>query len=160
VSFFDQFERSAWRLETHPFYAPDAEEFQRHLDGLPPTAEQRERRRRWVEGLAGREVGRVLLVAVPLSPYWRWRLETAREHAAAGEDIRVALAGDVPGLPVNVDDFWILDDRITWTLAFDYAGRYLGMSTYHDPAMLAYRRRQRDLALAHAVPLQEFLLPA
>lgn len=162
MSFFDQFEQSAWRLEVQPFYQPDAEEFRRWQQGLVAISSMRAR---WVEQVAaataaGRSIGRVLLVPSPLNPYWRWRLETARGHVAVGEDIRVAVAGDVPGLPVNVDDFWLFDDRVTWTLAFDHAGRYLGMSTYRDPAMLTYRRRQRDLAMAASVPLQEFLLPA
>jgi len=30
--FFEQFQRSAWRLETRPFYGPDADEFQRFWD--------------------------------------------------------------------------------------------------------------------------------
>jgi hypothetical protein len=129
------------------------------LQGLAPTAEQRDRRAWWIGNLAGRTVGRVLVVHPSLSPYWRWRLEMAREHVAAGEDIRVAVAGDVPQL-VTVDDFWLLDDQLVWRLAFDDDGRYLGLTTYRDPATLRYRRRQRDLALAASVPLQEFLLPA
>jgi hypothetical protein len=159
VSFFDSFERSAWRLEAQPFYQPDAEEFHRYLQGLAPTAEQRTRRAWWLENLAGRAVSRVLVVNLPLSPYWQWRLETAREHVAAGEDIRVAVAGDVPEL-VTVNDFWLFDDQLVWMLVFDRIGRYLGLTTYRDPATLRYRRRQRDLALTASVPLQEFLLPA
>jgi hypothetical protein len=158
VSFFDRFERSAWRLEMQPFYQPDAEELHRHLDGLPPTTEQRERRRWWIENLAGREVGRVLIVGLPLSAYWRWRLETAREHVAAGEDIRIAAAW--PHAEPGGQDFWLFDDREAMLLDFDAAGRFLGSSTTRDPAMLHPCRRLRDLALANSVPLQEFLLPA
>lgn len=164
MSFFDQFQRSVWRLEVQPFYQPDADEFGRHQQGLSPTAEQAAQRAGWVAQVAeataaGRSIGRVLLIALPLSPYWRWRLETAREHVAAGEDIRIVIADDLPEL-VNPSDFWLLDDELVMWLAYDPAGRYLGMTTHSDPSMLRYRRRQRDLAVAASVPLQEFLLPA
>jgi hypothetical protein len=158
TGFFGQFERSAWRLETQPFYQPDAEEFGRYQQGLAPTGEQQTRRAWWVEHLADRTVGRVLIVSLPLSPYWRWRLETAREHVAAGEDIRVAIADPHAGRDGR--DFWLLDDQRLLLLDFDPAGQFIGSTSTDDPAAVEAARRQRDLALAASVPLQEFLLPA
>lgn len=164
-NFFDRFGRSVWRLETQSFYADDAAEFGRYQQGLPPTAEQRARRAWWVQGVRsattqGRRVGRVLVVNLPLSPYWRWRLETAREHVAAGEDIRVAVVNDHPELATLGPDFWLVDDALALVLTYAADGRFLDNAEHYRPATLRRCRHQRDLALAASVPLQGFLLPA
>ena len=166
MSFFDRFQRSAWRLETRSFYQPDAEEFDRWQRGLTTTDGPRVR---WVEQIAeataaGRSIGRVLVVSLPLSPYWRWRLETAHEHAAAGEDIRIAVASDhvlvVPALVALQTDFWLLDDQRLLLLDYDRDGRFIGATATDDPIVVGVCREQRNLAVASSVPLQEFLLPA
>lgn len=161
MSFFDLFERSAWRLEVQRFYLPDAEEFHRHEQGQDPTAEQRQRRKWWIAGLAGREVGRVLVVDLPLSPYWRWRLETAREHVAVGERIMVADRTRWRGLQDLRGDFWLFDDARVRLLDFDPDGSFIGARDLRTvPALVDGYRAELDQARAYAVPLQEFLLPA
>jgi hypothetical protein len=163
--FFELFSSSAWRLEAQPFYQPDADEFGRYQRGLPPTAEQQGRRRQWIEGVAAavadrRVIGRVLLVTLPLSPYWRWRLETARAHVVVGERIHVADRGRHPALVSLRDDFWLFDER--WAVLLDYQldGTYRGGRDIADPAAMARCERQRGLAMAASVPLEEFLQPA
>lgn len=162
MSFFDQFEQSAWRLEVQPFYQPDAEEFSRWQQGVTASSDMRAW---WVEQVAvataaGRYVGRVLVVSLPLSPYWQWRLETAREHVAAGEDIRIAVVDYAPVLAQLDTDFWLLDDTSARVLAYSPDGRFLDNVEEHRPKVLRRCRHDRDLAMAPSVPLQEFLLPA
>jgi hypothetical protein len=165
-SFFELFQRSAWRLEVQPFYQPDADEFGRHLQGQPPTAEQRQRRQWWIDGVAaasreGRTVGRVLVVAQPVTAYWQWRLDTARAHVAAGEDIRVAVAdGGQPGTRTLDRDFWLLDDEQVRYVDYDERGRFLDNIEVWTPAAVRVARSLRALAIAGSVPLAEFLLPA
>lgn len=152
------FERSAWRLETRPFYDPDAAEFRRALAGLPPTADQRTRRQRWVDDIAvavgaGRQVGRVLVVTFPLSPYWRWRVATAPSHVAAGEDIRLVDWRGHPDLAELTDDFWLFDDQRVLALDYDPAGAFIAARPTTDPRTVDRCRRQLALAWAWSVPL-------
>jgi hypothetical protein len=161
--FFELFGSSAWRLEVQPFYGPDAEEFGRYQHGRGPNQAQRHQRQQWIDGIAaaagaGRVVGRVLVVSLPLSPYWRWRLETAAQHAVAGERIHVADRGRHPALAELDQDFWIFDE--SWAVLLDYQpdGTFLGGRDAADPAVLNRCHRDRGLAVAASVPLAEFLL--
>jgi hypothetical protein len=165
VSFFDRFERSAWRLETRAFYGPDRLEFQRFQQGHPPTARQGEQRQQWLEQVAaatqaGRSIGRVLVVTPPLVPYLRWRVEIGPAHLAAGEDIRIADRTQHPALAHLATDFWLFDHARVWALDYSPDGEFLGGRDVIDPAAVQQYRWQRDLAMACSVPLQEFLLPA
>jgi hypothetical protein len=160
--FFEQFQRSAWRLETRPFYGPDADEFQRYQHGLSPTAEHQQQRQRWIDRIAAatsaaRTIGRVLVVTLPLTPYLRWRIETGRGHAAAGEDIRIADCAQHPALAELDSDFWIFDDERVLLLEYDPQGAFLGSQQVTDRALIERCLRERNLAIACSVPLEEFL---
>jgi hypothetical protein len=156
--FFGRFERTAWRLETRPFYVPDAAEVGRWLAGQRPTAEQRGRRQQWVEDIAaaaaaGRQVGRILVVTFPLSPYWQWRVETAAAHIAAGEQIRLVDRRGNPALAKLADDFWLFDN--TWALALDFSpdGVFLAAREVTSPGQVYRFGRQLGLARSWSVPL-------
>lgn len=160
--FFELFRRSAWRLETRPFYAPDADEFGRATQGLDPTADQQAARRRWIQqvtaaGDAGRVIGRVLVVDLPLTPYWRWRLGTAAEHAQAGERIHVADRSRHPELASLAGDFWLFDEQ--WVVLLDYQpdGVFLGGRDTAELAVVERCQAERGLAVACSLPLEEFL---
>jgi len=160
--FFDRFQRSAWRLECRPFYGPDAAEFDRWQHGQPPTIEQQAQRQRWIDGVTaatdgGRTVGRVLVVTLPLTPYWQWRVSTGQAHTAAGEDIRVADRARHPDLG-DLGDFWIFDDDQLLALDYDPHGAFLGGRQVTDPTTIGRYRRQRDLSITGSVPLAEFLV--
>jgi hypothetical protein len=163
--FFNRFERTAWRLETRPFYAPDAEEFRRAQAGQPPTAAQRAQRQQWVEAItaattAGRQVGRVLVVSFPLSPYWRWRTETPSSHIAAGENIRLVDRQGHPALADLTEDFWLFDNARVLALDFDPAGAFLGAHNVTDPRLTDRYHQQLALARSWSVPLVPGTVPA
>jgi len=160
--FFEQFQRSAWRLETRPFYGPDADEFQRFQHGQGPTAEQQRQRQRWIDRVAAangaaRVIGRVLVVTGPLTLYLRWRVETGRGHAAAGEDIRIADCAHHPALAELDSDFWIFDDERVLLLDYDPQGAFLRSQQVTDRALIERCLRERELAIACSLPLEEFL---
>jgi hypothetical protein len=160
--FFELFQRSAWRLETRPFYGPDAEAFERHQSGQLPTSEQRARRQRWLDGItaatrSGRVMGRILVVTLPLSPYLRWRIETAGDFTAAGEQIRVADRGVHAELAGLISDHWTFDDERVLRMDYGPDGAFLGSQQVTDPASIDRYRRERDLAVACSVPLEEFM---
>jgi hypothetical protein len=154
TGFFSRFERTAWRLETHPFYRPDAAEFARYQAGQPPTSDQQAQRQQWLAGLtsAVQTVGRVLVVAFPLDPYWQWRVTTAAAHLAAGEDIRLADRRGHPELS-SLGDFWLLDDRLVLALDFDPDGGFLASRPITDPTLVDQYRRQLVLARSWSTSL-------
>lgn len=156
--FFSRFEQTAWRLETRPFYVPDAAEIGRWLAGQPPTAEQRDQRQQWVDDIAaataaGRQIGRVLVVTFPLSPYWQWRIATAAAHVAVGEHIHVADRTRWRGLHDLGADFWLFDDE--WVRLLDYTpdGMFVGTRDLLLPALVDGYRADLNQARAYAVPL-------
>jgi len=108
---------------------------------------------RWTT--AGKQIRRVHIVTRPLSDYLRWELVVYRQQTSqAGEDIRIADATNVPWLAEVGPDFWLFDDAVPVECRYDTEGRWLGgEQATHD---IGYYRQQRDLALAHAVPLADF----
>ena len=169
--FFRLFARSAERLETRPFYGPDAEAFAVHQAGLPPTEAYLSRRAEWrgkvtatTSGSMARTVGRVLVVETPLNDYWRWRLDGLAGAAAAGERIRLADRTWHPELARLTTDCWLFDRNTEqeWALWMRYAddGAYLGRIPATDPAAFTRCREDLQLAASLAVELHEFLTGA
>jgi hypothetical protein len=162
--FFDLFQRSAQRLETRASYGPDAEAFRAFQEGTLATGEWLTRRRRWREDVAavvreGRRVGRILLVATPLSPYWSWR--TSAGSLTPGEEVSIVDRTEHPQLAQLDRDWWALDFETPEpsVLLLDYApdGTYLDRRHMTDPAVIAECRAELDLAQRLAVPLGDYL---
>lgn len=167
---FSMFAASAWRLETLAAYgtADTDPGFAGWLalDGrLPPLAE-RPSKQQWmarVQAAAaqGRRMGRVHVLQRPLSPYRAYELATYPENQAAGEDVRIADADAHPELLALLGrDFWLLDDRLAVLMSYDALGRFRQALTTEDPALVERCRTHRRLALAAAVPLEDFLAAA
>lgn len=167
-SFFASFTRTAWRLETLPAYGtpesdPDFAAFLA-LGHLTPLAE-RPRKQRWMADVqaavaTGKQLGRVHVLGQPLSDYLRYELAAYPENAAAGEVIRIA---DVTPMRHHASlrrDFWLLDDEAVMLMDYDEHGRFLGVSTTHDRAVVRRYRHQQEKAIACSVKLEEYLQPA
>lgn len=112
---------------------------------------------------AGRTLWRVHVVEEPLTDYVRYEIaEYVRNHAA-GEDIRLLPVerGEWPQDLPRDTDFWLLDDEqptgTAWSMSYDAAGGFLGAELVRDPELIATYRRWRDVALAQATPLQDYL---
>jgi hypothetical protein len=162
--FFDLFQRSAQRLETRASDGPDVEAFRAFQEGMLAPAEWLTRRRWWREGVAtvvreGRRVGRILVVATPLSPYWSWR--TSIGSLTPGEDVGIVDRTEHPQLAQLDRDWWAFDFETPEpsVLLLDYApdGAYLGRRHMTDPAVVAECRAELDLAQRLAVPLGDYL---
>jgi hypothetical protein len=157
---FDTFQRSAFRLEQLPQYlVPQEDELLadwragRSIQRTPETSD-------WLRLIAdhtaaGRRLYRVHVVDWPLSEYTRFEIECYPDNIAAGEDVYVADRDAHPDLAELAEDFWLLDDRIVLRMHYDDEGHYVGADLAADVALDGYRR-QRDLALAHARPLDEW----
>jgi hypothetical protein len=167
---FQRFQASAWRLEGLPAYgtAESDPSFAGWLalgGQLPPLAE-RPAKQRWMALVRaavaeGRRMGRVHLLQRPLTPYRAYELASYPENAAAGEDVRIADADEHPELQHLLGhDFWLLDDTTAVIMRYDPFGRFLSSLTTADPTLVADYHRRQQLALAHAVPLEEYLAAA
>ena len=164
------FGSSAFRLETLPQYRGTSDAaLQAFLEGRPLPLEQRPAKQRWMRlvadaAAAGKRISRVHVVSRPLTPYERYELAAFPENAAAGEQVLIADRGEHPELAELTGDFWLLDDTTdrpsVLLMDYDAEGRFRGQEHTRAARVLADCRRQRDLALACSVDLDEFLAVA
>jgi hypothetical protein len=160
------FKRSAWRYEQLDWYTSPATE-QRvalFLAGEKVTAAEREP---WLAMLrrnrdAGITIGRVHLIAKPLSDYLRYELACYESSAAAGEDIRILPAEDAAGLDLPDFDYYLFDETVpgkAWVAVQLYGdrGAWLGADVITDPGFVADCRRWRHAATSKAIPLDAYM---
>jgi hypothetical protein len=153
------YEQSAWRFETQPTYTMPNEQtsLARFLAGEPQPEGHNASWHETVRSLvaAGKTIGRVRTVRHPLTDYQRYQLAWGIPgNIAAGEDIRILdLTDDDLGLPSQ--DFWLFDDRLVVDLNFRPDGTLINVDQRDNPDIDQYRQ-WRDIARAHAVPLDEW----
>ncbi|MGH8884472.1 MAG: DUF6879 family protein [Egibacteraceae bacterium] len=159
---FDTICESAFRLETLDRYTvpQEAEAFADFLVGRPRPPRTVETSP-WLRRIAnhtdaGRRVYRVHVLSHPLSDYLRFELSGYPETDAAGAETFIADRDAHPDLAELTEDFWLYDDEIVAVMNYDDEGHFLGAERAPDDLLGEYRRR-RDLALAHAVPFDEYL---
>lgn len=161
---FDNFEQSAFRLETLDYYGVeyDVEELGQYLSGapLPPdlpedVAAWRDRIIAWVA--EGKRYYRVHVVHSPLNDYLCFECEWGYLHTQrTGEEIFILDTAERPrpgGLPN--EDFWLFDDTKVARMHYDAEGRYVGAELLPKSEAPQYCR-YRDLAVAAAVPFDEY----
>ncbi|MFF2805704.1 DUF6879 family protein [Streptomyces sp. NPDC058000] len=160
-SFFDAFEREAWRFEAQPTYTmpKEQENVARFLRGADKpvghNARWHERVRGYVE--SGRHIGRVRIVRRPLTDYQRYQFAWGIPgNLAAGEDIRVLdVTREDYDLPLSGRDWWLFDDSRIAHLNFRPDGTQINRESYEgDPG--PYREWKR-IALEHAVPFEKYV---
>jgi hypothetical protein len=168
--FMQLFERSAWRLEAQPVYRGTSDAaLQAFLEGRPLPLEERPAKQGWMRLVAnataaGKRLSRVHIVSRPLTPYLEYELAAYPENVSAGEDVRIADRGEHPELEALNRDFWLFDAETSrpsvLLMDYDAEGRFLGQEHSSAPAVVEACLRQRDLAVACSVPLDEFLVVA
>jgi hypothetical protein len=162
MELFRTFTMSVFRLETLQRYTvpQEAERLATFLAGRPlpkrdPTTHP------WLRLIAdttaaGKRWYRVHVVDLPLSDYVRYELASYAETQAAGFETYIAERGAHPDLDGLRQDFWLFDDRLVLVMHYDDAGRPLESELAPEAELDAYLTR-RDLALAHAVSLADYL---
>ncbi|MFG2875089.1 DUF6879 family protein [Streptomyces sp. NPDC048337] len=156
---FEDFEHTAWRLETQRGYEADqkSDRYQRWARGEGYSAGGREAflagRRKLVE--QGKRVERVRIVDDPPTENQRYLLAGAPATIEAGEEIRHLWRADADRLGLPPSDFWLFDSR---TLArFHHEdGRTLGLELITDPAEVLKACQVRDAAWHFAIRYEEF----
>ncbi len=163
---FQTFQESAFRLEALQYYVLGEDEPRRQAfrEGrpLPPRPGKTESIRMVRSAVAaGKRVHRVHAVDLPLSDYIRYELAVYPENVAAGEDVRIAVRSAHPGLKELDTDFWLFDAEtskpvVVW-FRYTSDGQVISRDLSDDTGDIRRARAQRDLALAHAMPLSEFM---
>ena len=158
---FTSYQQSAFRLEGQQMYSSPAEDenLAEFLSGRPVQIDLSWRLpKARAQIAAGRTKTTVRIVIDPSTAYTRLELTVYPELVAAGEDIRIIAVpqgGRPPELPLH--DFWLFDDRDVWKMHYYENFRFHGAELLDDPEVIAEHLRYRDLALARAVPLNDYL---
>ncbi len=95
--------------------------------------------------------------ASPLSPYLRYECEWGYVYTSqAGEEIYILDTAETarPGGLLD-EEFWLYDDRWVVVMHYDNQGRFTDAVALPESETPRYRR-QRDLALAAAVPFSSW----
>lgn len=156
------FSRSAYRLEGQQVYASPDEDaaLGRFLAGELFDPDNLS----WIvpklraHAEAGHTQRRVRIVVEPATDYTRFELTVYPHLAEAGEDIRIIAVpegGWPAGLPRH--DYWLFDDHDVWRMHYGDDHRFEGAELLDDESVIAEHLRWRDVALAQAVPLTDYL---
>ncbi|MEU0935243.1 DUF6879 family protein [Embleya sp. NPDC005971] len=160
TSFFDSFEREAFRLETLSAYTLVGEEHE-YAEFMATGRLVLPDDDPWLTQLAryrdsGRRVGRVHVVTPPLSDYLRYEFAAYRYNVAAGEDVRILDTTRAQNVPPMPSDFWMLDDSKVVEMRYDEHGAQVARVLLESPD-LAWYRRSKESAIALSIPLAEYL---
>ncbi|MGF1427681.1 DUF6879 family protein [Kitasatospora sp. LaBMicrA B282] len=155
---FQQFESSAFKMETRDRYNVDGErdEFRAFLDGkeMPEDWEDSP----WVRSMieAGKTLQRVHILRSPLTDYLRFELGWGYVgNLRAGEDIRIIDLADrnIAGLPDH--DFWLFDDAKVYRMHYGDDDEFLGAEPLSQDSLEKYRA-YRDTSWENATPYSEY----
>jgi hypothetical protein len=156
----------AFRLEAQQQYAVPAEDaqFRAFTEGrsLPPDPRV-DRSMQIIRTAVARGclIRRVHIVDLPLTVYLRYEMAAYRENIDAGEEVGIAVRSWHPDLAELTEDFVLFDlgsehPAMVW-MRYDEQGQLTGRDYSDEAADLARAALQREVALAHAVPLHEFM---
>jgi hypothetical protein len=160
-AYFEEFEHTAWRLESRRGYASDraGEKYRRYLDtGEVPDDSHRP----WCVNVRaqteqGKRIERVRIVDSPPTQEQLFLLAGAAINNAAGEDIRNLWRTDADKVGLPAEDFWLFDSRRALVLHFDDTDGYLGAELVEDPERIVRFCQIRDAAWHHAIRREEFV---
>jgi hypothetical protein len=166
---FAGFTSTVYRLEARQQYLvpEEAEALERFLRG-EPRVEKSIRTSAWMRQIAestmaGRRWQRVRLIEHPLTNYTRFELFGLLCNAACGDETRFAVLNEHPELADLVgQDYWLFDQDTPAPAAalmrYDPEGHFLGAEVSTDPEIIDRCKRQRELALAHSIPIHGYLM--
>ncbi|MGW3486577.1 DUF6879 family protein [Streptomyces sp. NPDC001054] len=157
---FQDFEHTAWRLESQQGYASDREspKWARWKAGQDLLAEPADEWRLNVakQVALGKRFERVRIVDAPPTEGQRFLLASGLGNVAAGEDIRNLDRLTAARLRLPTEDFWVFDSRLVVRFAFTEAGEMLGVTTTEAAEDVLQACQVRDAAWHHAVRTAEY----
>jgi len=157
---FENFEHTAWRLETRRGYASDRQDpdYQAFLANGSSTWDPSEP---WFTNIrrqtnAGKTVGRVRIADKPPTTEQLFLLDYARHNASVGEDIRYLWREEADRAGLPAEDFWLFDSRLVALLHFDDNDTLLNIELITEPADVVRYSMARDAARHRAMPYDQF----
>ncbi|GAA1393148.1 hypothetical protein GCM10009639_25820 [Kitasatospora putterlickiae] len=160
-SMFENFEHTAFRLETRRRYRSDelTDTYRRFAAGQaagwdlddPWCCSRRE------QVALGKRFERVRIMDSPPTPGQRYLLDNAERNSAVGEDIRYLWRADADRLGLPEEDAWLFDSRVIALLHFDSDDDLTGVELITDPVQVARACQVRDAAQHFATPYREFI---
>jgi len=157
--------QSVFRLETLQRYAVPAESAQLRAftEGRPlPPDKEVAKSMEVIRAMtaAGTRVYRVHVIDLPLTAYLRYEMAAYAENTQAGEEVSIAVRSWHRDLARLTEDFVLFDadtarPSVVW-MRYDRQGQIISRDYSESPADVARARRDRDLAVARAVPLSDF----
>ncbi|MGH7883011.1 MAG: DUF6879 family protein [Candidatus Dormibacteraceae bacterium] len=167
ANLLEGWKHTIFRLETLQTYLveTEAERWDAFRQGrpLPPRSSAG---KEWLRGIresskAGGSWQRVHIVDQPLSDYLLFELHDYADSVEEGYETLVADRSQHPELSDLREDFYLLDsdyeNASTVLMHYESDGKPLTMWRTADLGALADCRERRDLALRHAIPLNDFL---
>ncbi|MFF5004116.1 DUF6879 family protein [Streptomyces phaeochromogenes] len=160
-AYFEEFEHTAWRLETRCGYASDraGDKYRQYLvTGEVPDDSHRP----WCANIRaqtaqGKRIERVRIVDTPPTSEQLFLLAAAASNNAAGEDIRNLWRMDAGKAGLPSEDFWLFDSRRALALHFDDEDEYLGAELVENPTRIVRFCQIRDAAWHYAIRREEFV---
>lgn len=157
---FENFEHTAWRLETRTRYASDetTDTYAQFLQGESPAWDMDTPWSNTIrqKSTQGARVERVRIVDRPATTGQLYLMAHARKNAALGEDVRNLRRTDAETLRLPTEDFWIFDSRLVALLNFDGTDDLVDVELITEPAEVNRYAQVRDAAWHHAVPYKAF----
>ncbi|MFH9225950.1 DUF6879 family protein [Streptomyces lydicus] len=158
--YFQDFEHTAWRLETRRGYASDrgGPKWQRFLRGDDITNDPDNAWRANVRAqtAAGKRFERVRLIDQPPTEGQRFLLASGLGNVAAGEDIRNLYRSEAQRLSLPDGDFWLFDSRVVAEFEFDDDDVTLGVRVHEDAETVLRACQARDAAWHYAIRTADF----
>jgi hypothetical protein len=165
LAMYRQATREVFRLEARQKYTVDAESAQmkafaagRPLPHDPAVQQSMDIISQ--ARAAGTRIYRVHVVDLPLTPYLQYEMAAYQENLAAGEEVFITARFRHRELAGITEDFVLFDpgtshQAVVW-MHYDAEGRITGRERSDDPADVARACHDRDLAMAYAIPLDQF----
>ncbi|MEU2208264.1 DUF6879 family protein [Streptomyces hygroscopicus] len=157
---FNNFEHTAWRLETRRRFASDeaTDTYAQFVAGEPV---QWDYDHPWctnvrVQTKQGKRIERVRIVDNPPTPGQLYLLKGAKRNCAMGEDIRNLWRADADRLRLPAEDFWVFDSRFVALLNFDDDDNLLNVEVITEPVAVNRYLQVRDAAWHYAVRYDKF----
>lgn len=157
---FENFEHTAWRLETRRRFASDeaTENYAQFVAGEPV---QWDYSHPWCTNVRtqteqGKRFERVRIVDNPPTPGQLFLLNNAKRNCDVGEDIRNLWREEANRLRLPSEDFWIFDSRLVALLNFDDDDNLLDVELITEPVQVNRYAQVRDAAWHYAVRYEKF----
>ncbi|MFF1638327.1 DUF6879 family protein [Streptomyces sp. NPDC058246] len=161
---FENFEHTAWRLETRRRYASD-ESTETYAQFVAEGRVDWDMSSWYCETIRrqtgeGKTVARVRLIDDPATTGQRYLMINAERNTELGEDIRTLRREDGDRLRLGNEDFWIFDSRLVTRLNFTEADELTDVELITEPAEVIRYAMLRDAAWHHAVPFEHLATAA